>query len=69
MPQGGQIHLKSWLDRKKLYAAFVSDHGTDCLHYSRFTSLWNDEFPHVVIPPVRVIRYLYMRAPLNLFPS
>ena len=55
MPTRGQIHLKSWVNRKEVYKEYCADLDNcknDCLHYSRFTSLWKHEFCHVVIPAV-----------------
>ena len=58
-----QIHLPSFLSRKKLLHKDMTEELRDLndpiLSFSRFCRLWKNEFGFVVIPPVRLCFYSY----------
>ena len=61
MPHNDQVHLPSWETQKDLFVRYESDMKQQGLQESDIVSLssfWNEDFPHVVIPEVR----LYMHA-------
>lgn len=58
MPHNKQVHLPSWETQKDVYTRYVEDMtrqniaSTEIVCLSMFYRLWNDDFPHVVIPEV-----------------
>ena len=58
MPHNNQVHLPSWETQKDLFFRYESDMKqqglpeSDIVSLSTFYRIWNEDFPHVVIPEV-----------------
>ena len=60
MPHIDQIHLPSWDSQKFVYQRYKDDMlqqgylEEDLISLRTFYRLWNEEFPKVIIPEVRI---------------
>ena len=61
MPNSKQIHLPSWDMIKDIYGRYKDDmikqmlDESTIISRSMFYKIWEDDFPHAVIPEVRMI--------------
>ena len=66
MPHKNEIHLPSFLTKKRLYQVMCEDmkekSNNEFLSKTAFQRLWKDEFKHVVIPPVInvILSFIYL---------
>ena len=52
IPMSTQIHLPCLDTQKEMYIRYKNEQMLDILSMSTFYKLWEDDFPHVVIPEV-----------------
>ena len=68
MPHNNQVHLPSWETQKDLFLRYESDmkqqglQESDIVSLSTFYRIWNEDFPHVVIPEVCLCMYYSIHA-------
>ena len=73
MPTLSRIHLPSWDSRKFVHKRYCDDRAdagmaSEVVSLRTFYRIWNEHYPHVIIPAVSICNMDINKGVLGLYP-